>query len=212
MKKVVTFLLMAFLFFVLSACGQEEFEASQLNEGEFFLEVDYSKKISEKIDEGQFGLIDKRIGDNFVVSPEDSSKKVRVIATIICFNIALRSYEANNWLQQDGTYRGANFSELVALSEKFPYPYFELYPSEIDINNGWSLLNFNGGGDEYEGHNLIIALNASFIDYKSLPGYGPLMIAYIYDRGDMRTLELRQEFSSSEDFYSSAAFLVIRIK
>lgn len=214
--KISLIPVMVFLFFSLPSCSNVEFAPPQVNEGEFLLEVDYSKTISETIGKCQFGLIDERIGDNFIISPENSGKKVSVVAAIISFNKASLSDEAKDLLKQDGRYRGANFSELLALSLKFPHPYFDSNPIITDFSNGWSLLNFNASGNGHQYTFTIAALNAGFRDYKSLPGYSPWMTAYIYDR-DIRTLELKQEFKRSEinndwRFYPSSPFLVIRIK
>jgi len=72
MKKK-TLLLMAF--FYLTACGQGELELPLLEKGEFILEVDYSKSITELIDECEFGYIDQRIFGNYSDGNKQWGKK-----------------------------------------------------------------------------------------------------------------------------------------
>lgn len=214
MKRMV---FLSVLLLSLMACSQVELEQPQLNSGEFLLEVDYSKSIAETIENCKFGLIDKRIGNNYTIANENKGKKIIVVAAIISFDKEVTSFEGRDLLEKDGRYRGANISELLALSLKFSHPYFNTYirnPIKEDIGNGLKIVDYANQDPDNDVNSTVIALGAGFFDLVSLPGYSPWMTAYIYDR-DIRALELRQEFPKGElkkpqRFYASDAFLVIK--
>ncbi len=212
------FLLITFL--CLSACGQIEIEAPQLESGEFLLEVEYSKSVAETVNDIKFGYVDKAITDNYDIYENQrvNQSKATVTAAMVTLNKEISSTEAKDLLAKDGRYRGANIYELLALSQQFEHPYFNCYyegPKVIDIGNGLKRLDYTLKSEsDIRYTSLVFALGSGIWDLKSLPGWSPWVTAFIYDR-DIRTLEIKQEFPRKEikndfNFYSSHVFLVIR--
>jgi len=142
----------------------------------------------------------------------------KLVAALVMFGKEVSSAEAKELLEKDGRYRGADMTELLALSLQYKHPYFNAYihnPKVTEIGNGLSVVEYYLNQDsDSEAGSIATALNSGFFDLKSIPGWSPYMTAHIYDR-DIRTLKLKQEFPYGEikndtRYYTSAVFLVIK--